>query len=116
MVSLGQAPVAESSVRSRLFGLDAGMSDAEELRKNATICGDLAKRCKSEVEREQWLRMEQSWLALAANRDKLSLAPKRNGAALDSSSRDFGEQGPPSETDHWSMNRFSEKIMLKKKS
>ena len=78
------------------------MSDAEELRKNAMICGDLAKRCKSDVEREQWLRMQNSWLALAENREKRSLAPKGNGAALDPSPLDHaaGEQGPQSETDH----------------
>jgi hypothetical protein len=92
--------VAESSVRSRLFSLDSGMSDAEELRKNASICGDLAKRCKSDVERDQWLRMQQSWLALAENREKRSLALKGNGAARDPSTRDFaGEQQPQSESD-----------------
>ena len=100
MVSLGQAPVAESSVRSRLFSSVAGMTDAEELRKNAMICGDLAKRCKSDVERDQWLRMEQSWLALAENREKYSLAPKGNGAARDTSPRTAaGEQDRRSETD-----------------
>ena len=92
--------MAESSVRSRLFSLDAGMRDAEELRKNASICGDLAKRCKSEVEREQWLRMQTSWLALAENRDKQSLASKGNGAAPNPSPRDSaGEQRPQPETD-----------------
>jgi hypothetical protein len=100
MVSLGQAPVAESSVRSRLFSSVAGMSDAEELRKNAMICGDLAKRCKSDVERDQWLRMEKSWLALAENREKRSLAPKGNGAAPDSSPRDSApDQRSQSDTD-----------------
>ena len=64
------------------------MSDAEELRKNAMICGDLAKRCKSDVEREQWLRMQMSWLMLAENREKRSLAPKGNGAELTPSPRD----------------------------
>ena len=87
-------------VRSRLFSLDSGMSDAEELRKNASICGDLAKKCKSDVEREQWLRMQQSWLALAENREKHSLAPKGNGAARDPATRDAaGDQEPRSETD-----------------
>ena len=78
------------------------MSDAEELRKNAMICGDLAKRCKSDVEREQWLRMQKSWLMLAENREKRSLAPKGNGAASDPSPRDHaaGEQRPQSDTDH----------------
>jgi hypothetical protein len=52
------------------------------------ICGDLAKNCKSDVERDQWLRMQQSWLVLAENREKRSLAPKGNGAGLDPSTRD----------------------------
>jgi hypothetical protein len=70
------------------------MTDAAELRKNAMICEDLANRCKSEVEREQWLRMQQSWLALAENREKSSLAPGGDGTAPDPSPR-----GPQSETD-----------------
>jgi hypothetical protein len=102
MVSVEQAPVAERCVRSRLFSLDSGMTDAEELRKNASICGDLGKRCKSDVERDQWLRMQQfcdqwlrmqqSWLALAENRDKLSREAKGNEAAPDPSSRGFASE------------------------
>jgi hypothetical protein len=75
------------------------MSDVEEFRKKATICGDLAKQCRSEVEREQWLRMEESWLALAENREKHNLTPQMNGAARDSSARDLaGDQEPGPET------------------
>ena len=45
------------------------MSDAQEYRENAAQCRDLADGTQSLSEREQWLRMEQSWLVLAKNAD-----------------------------------------------
>jgi hypothetical protein len=54
------------------------MSDAEEYRRNATVCADLAQNCKSPDERDQWLRMRQAWLALAEGADKRSPAPRRD--------------------------------------
>jgi hypothetical protein len=54
------------------------MSDAEEYRRNATVCADLAQNCKSPDERDQWLRMRQAWLTLADGADKRSPAPRRD--------------------------------------
>ena len=46
------------------------MSEADEFRKNAATCADIAKNCKSPDERDQWLRMQQAWLRLAEGADK----------------------------------------------
>jgi hypothetical protein len=46
------------------------VSDAEEYRRNATVCADIAAKCKSPDEREQWLRMRQEWLTLAEGAGK----------------------------------------------
>ena len=35
------------------------MSSADEFRKNATQCGDLAEAAKSKSDREQWLSLQQ---------------------------------------------------------
>ena len=54
------------------------MSDTEEYRRNAIICADIAKNCKSPDEREQWLRMRQAWLTLAEGREKHNPLPKQD--------------------------------------
>jgi hypothetical protein len=42
------------------------MSDAAEFRTNAQVCKDLADAARLEAERVAWRRMEEAWLARAA--------------------------------------------------
>jgi hypothetical protein len=46
------------------------MSSADEFRKNATQCGDLAEAAKSKSDREQWLSLQQFWLDRAEQEDR----------------------------------------------
>jgi hypothetical protein len=57
------------------------MTDSEEYRKHATLCADLAQATKSPDEREQWLRMQRSWLRLAEDAERRNPQPRDRGRA-----------------------------------
>jgi hypothetical protein len=46
------------------------MFSADEFRKNATQCGDLAEAAKSESDRKQWLSLQRFWLDRAEQEDR----------------------------------------------
>jgi hypothetical protein len=46
------------------------MSSADEFRKNATQCGDLAETAKSKSDREHWLSLQRFWLDRAEQEDR----------------------------------------------
>jgi len=56
---------------------------AEVYRRKAATCGSYAVWARSSYDRDQWLRMRDSCLALAANEDRLdSLPPTTPAKAL----------------------------------
>jgi hypothetical protein len=57
------------------------MSDAAEYRLDAAICGDCADATRSPVDRQIWLRLQQTFLRLAAEEERRSGMVVRSGAA-----------------------------------
>jgi hypothetical protein len=47
------------------------MSDAAEYRHNARVCADCADAAGSPLDRQVWLRLQLTWLRLAAEADRV---------------------------------------------
>ena len=57
------------------------MSDAAEYRLDAAICGDCAEATHSLIDRQIWLRLQQTFLELAAEEDRRLASEVYSGTA-----------------------------------
>jgi hypothetical protein len=60
--AVGHAPAVRGGMRA--------MSRAEEFRKNAAQCSDLASASRLESDREQWLSLHRFWLDRAEEENR----------------------------------------------
>jgi hypothetical protein len=51
--------------------MEAGMDEAEKLRKNAEACSEIAQTADSEPKKKRFERMARAWSNLADNQDWL---------------------------------------------
>jgi hypothetical protein len=70
MPQQGQAPDVLGDLIPWAWKHEVHMSSADEFRKNATQCGDLAEAAKSKSDREHWLSLQRFWLDRAEQEDR----------------------------------------------
>ena len=66
-VALPQAPVAESPLRSRLYGTRSVMAEAHEYRQYAAECLEFARTATTEEVRKHFLELAKMWMTAPSN-------------------------------------------------